>query len=155
MARFKNFVPRGVIPATLLAFNDDYSINEKETRRHLRHVADVRGLAAITVNGHASEVHACTFDEQQRILAVSAQEVTVEFAGLEPGGMRAAAERIGEGKTIRQGGRCQSSSLQGLHQSRCLIGERVGHVDGPVAFGQPQRFAKDSNRQISGNERFD
>ena len=75
MARFKNFVPRGVIPATLLAFNDDYTINEKETRRHLRHVADVRGLSAITVNGHASEVHACTFEEQHRILAVSAQEV--------------------------------------------------------------------------------
>jgi 4-hydroxy-tetrahydrodipicolinate synthase len=75
MARFKNFVPRGVIPATLLAFNEDYSINEVETRRHLRHVAAVRGLTAITVNGHASEVHACLFEEQQRILAVSAAEI--------------------------------------------------------------------------------
>ena len=39
MPRFKNFVPQGVIPATLLAFNDDFSINEKETRRHLSFVA--------------------------------------------------------------------------------------------------------------------
>ena len=75
MSRFKNYSPRGVIPATLLAFNDDYSINDKETARHLRHVAAVQGLNAITVNGHASEVHACTFEEQQRILSVSMAEV--------------------------------------------------------------------------------
>ncbi len=75
MARFKDYVPHGVIPATLLAFNEDLSIDEAETRRHLRHVAAVKGISAITVNGHASEVHACTFDEQRRILAVSAAEI--------------------------------------------------------------------------------
>jgi 4-hydroxy-tetrahydrodipicolinate synthase len=75
MARFPGFAPKGVIPATLLAFRDDLSIDEAETRRHLRHVAGVRGLAAITVNGHASEVHACSFDEQRRILAVSLAEI--------------------------------------------------------------------------------
>ena len=75
MGRFKNYVPAGVIPATLLAFNDDMSINEAESRRHLAHVARTRGLSAITVNGHASEVHACTFEEQERILAVSMEEV--------------------------------------------------------------------------------
>ena len=58
----------GVIPATLLAFNNDYEIDESESRRHLRDVAATDGLSAITVNGHASEVHACTFDEQKRIL---------------------------------------------------------------------------------------
>ena len=75
MARFKNYQPRGVIPATLLAFNEDFSIDEKETRRHLSHVAATRGLSAITVNGHASEVHACDFDEQRRILEVAVDEV--------------------------------------------------------------------------------
>jgi 4-hydroxy-tetrahydrodipicolinate synthase len=75
MARFKNYLPGGVIPATLLAFHDDLSIDEGETRRHLRHVAGVKGLSAITVNGHASEVHACSFDEQRRILALSAAEI--------------------------------------------------------------------------------
>lgn len=75
MARFKTYVPHGVIPATLLAFNEDLSIDDGETRRHLRHVAAVKGLSAITVNGHASEVHACSFDEQRRILAVSAAEI--------------------------------------------------------------------------------
>ena len=75
MGRFKSYVPGGVIPATLLAFNQDLSIDEAETRRHLRHVAGVKGLSAITVNGHSSEVHACNFDEQRRVLAIAAHEV--------------------------------------------------------------------------------
>lgn len=75
MPRFRDFVPSGVIPATLCAFNDDMSINEAETRRHLAHVAATRGITAITVNGHASEVHACNFEEQQRILAFSLAEI--------------------------------------------------------------------------------
>ena len=68
MARFKDYVPRGVIPATLLAFDADHAIDWGETQRHNAHVAATPGLSAITVNGHASEVHACTFDEQREIL---------------------------------------------------------------------------------------
>ncbi len=75
MPRFKDYVPHGVIPATLLALNDDCSIDERGTRRHLRDVAATRGLSAITVNGHASEVHACTFEEQRRILDVTLEEI--------------------------------------------------------------------------------
>lgn len=75
MARFKNFDPSGVIPATLLALNTDFSIDWSETSRHLRDVAKTPGLAAITVNGHASEVHACTFDEQREILERSLAEI--------------------------------------------------------------------------------
>ncbi len=75
MRRFPNFRPAGVIPATLLALHDDLSIDERQTRRHLRDCALVDGVAAVTVNGHASEVHACSFDEQQQILAASLAEV--------------------------------------------------------------------------------
>lgn len=75
MSRVKNYVPEGVIPATLLAFDDDFSIDEASTRAHLRHVANVDGLNAITVNGHASEIHACNFDEQKRILDLSLDEI--------------------------------------------------------------------------------
>jgi len=76
VTRHKDFVPAGVIPATLLPFNDDYSINWQEMVRHLHDVAATDGITAITVNGHASEVHACTFDEQQEIL-----ERTVDAIG--------------------------------------------------------------------------
>jgi len=73
--RFKDFQPKGVIPATLLILNDDMSIDEKQTRKHLADCALVDGVTAVTVNGHASEVHACDFDEQTRILATSLEEV--------------------------------------------------------------------------------
>jgi 4-hydroxy-tetrahydrodipicolinate synthase len=75
MRQFKGYRPKGVIPATLLAFDDDFSINEQESRRHLAEVAATKGLNAVTVNGHASEVHACTFEEQKRILDISLEEV--------------------------------------------------------------------------------
>ncbi|WP_156134474.1 dihydrodipicolinate synthase family protein [Bosea sp. ANAM02] len=75
MRRFKDFRPAGVIPATLLALDHDMGIDERQTRRHLRDCALVDGVAAVTVNGHASEVHACSFEEQQQILAASLAEV--------------------------------------------------------------------------------
>lgn len=75
MKRFKDFRPAGVIPATLLAFNDDRSINWAETTRHLTDVAATPGISAITVNGHASEVHACSFDEQREILDRSLDDI--------------------------------------------------------------------------------
>lgn len=75
MSRGQKFAAAGVIPATLLAFDDDFAIDEPSSRRHLRDTADVAGIAAITVNAHASEVHACSFDEQRRILDFSLDEV--------------------------------------------------------------------------------
>ncbi|MBT3330675.1 MAG: dihydrodipicolinate synthase family protein [Rhodospirillaceae bacterium] len=74
MSVFNNRPIDGVIPATLLAFDDAFMIDEAASRRHLAHVAATPGLSAVTVNGHASEVHACTFDEQQHILEMSLDE---------------------------------------------------------------------------------
>lgn len=75
MGRVNNFVPQGVIPATLLAFDEDFVIDEAETRRHLSYVAGVEGISAVTVNGHSSEIHACNFEEQTRILDVTMDEI--------------------------------------------------------------------------------
>ncbi|NBP72886.1 MAG: dihydrodipicolinate synthase family protein [Alphaproteobacteria bacterium] len=75
MARFKDYVPHGVIPATLAAFDADYNFDWVQTRKHLAFAADVDGVTAVTVNGHASEVHACTLDEQTRMMDESADEV--------------------------------------------------------------------------------
>lgn len=71
----KNYVPRGVVPACLLPFNEDLSIDEANFRRHLRDLADTPGLSAITVNGHSTEVSACTIDEQRRVLDIALDEV--------------------------------------------------------------------------------
>jgi 4-hydroxy-tetrahydrodipicolinate synthase len=70
------FEPQGVIPAVLLPFHPDLTIDEKSYRKHLRDVAGVRGVSAITVNAHATEVASCTFEEQQRVL-----EITMDEAG--------------------------------------------------------------------------
>src|SRR5271166_3023388 len=67
--------PHGVIPAVLLPFFDDLSIDEKSFRAHLRDVAAVDGLSAITINAHSTEVASCTFDEQRRVLDVAQDEV--------------------------------------------------------------------------------
>jgi len=70
-----SYTPEGVIPATLLAFDEDFSVDEVATRSHLRDVAGVPGVSAITVNGHASEVHACTLAEQERLIEIALDEV--------------------------------------------------------------------------------
>jgi 4-hydroxy-tetrahydrodipicolinate synthase len=75
MARFKDYVPHGVIPATLAAFDSDFEFDWKETRRHLAFVAATEGITAITVNGHASEIHACNFDEQARMMDEAGEEI--------------------------------------------------------------------------------
>ena len=75
MPRFKNFLPQGVIPATLLPFANDFSIDYAAMRQHLRDVTNVKGITAITVNGHASEVHACETDEQRRVLEITMDEI--------------------------------------------------------------------------------
>jgi len=69
------FEPRGVIPACLLPFHPDLTIDETSYRQHLRDVAGVRGISALTVNAHASEVASCTFEEQRRVLDITMDEV--------------------------------------------------------------------------------
>ncbi|HYI85373.1 MAG TPA: dihydrodipicolinate synthase family protein [Acetobacteraceae bacterium] len=69
------YEPRGVIPAALLPFHADLSIDEPAFRAHLRDLAAVEGVTAVTVNAHASEVASCTFEEQRRVLAVTRDEI--------------------------------------------------------------------------------
>jgi len=89
------FQPRGVIPACLLPFDDDLRIDEATFRRHLGDLAAVDGISAITVNGHASEVHALSFDEQARVLRIARealQDRTRLIAGVFTSNWRQAAE---------------------------------------------------------------
>ncbi len=75
MPRHASFVPHGVIPAVLLPFNDDLSIDEKSFRSHLRDVAATPGISAITLNAHSTEVASCTFEEQRRVLEIAQDEI--------------------------------------------------------------------------------
>jgi 4-hydroxy-tetrahydrodipicolinate synthase len=69
------WIPQGVIPAVLLPFHEDLSIDEPSFRAHLRDVACVEGLSAITINAHSTEVASCSFDEQKRVLAITKDEI--------------------------------------------------------------------------------
>ena len=75
MPRHTDFIPHGVIPAVLLPFHDDLSIDEASFRAHLRDVASVQGLSAITVNAHSTEVASCTREEQRRVMEIAGEEV--------------------------------------------------------------------------------
>src|SRR6476469_7445512 len=75
MPRHASYVPHGLIPAVLLPFDNDFAIDEVSFRKHLRDVAAVEGLSAITINAHSTEVASCTFDEQKHVLAVAGAEI--------------------------------------------------------------------------------
>jgi len=75
MPRHQSYIPHGVIPAVLLPFLDDLSIDEASFRRHLSDVGAVAGISAVTINAHATEVASCSFDEQRRVLAITQDEI--------------------------------------------------------------------------------
>jgi 4-hydroxy-tetrahydrodipicolinate synthase len=75
MPRHAHYVPHGVIPAVLLSFAEDLTIDEKGFRKHLADVAAAEGLSAITVNAHSTEVASCSFDEQRRVLEIAQDEI--------------------------------------------------------------------------------
>src|SRR5258706_10977675 len=75
MPRHPRYQPHGVIPAVLLPFNDDFSIDEKSFRAHLRDVTATKGISAITINAHSTEVASLTFDEQRRGVAIAQEEI--------------------------------------------------------------------------------
>src|SRR6185503_6958667 len=75
MPRYPSYVPQGVIPAVLLPFENDLSIDEPNFRKHLRDVASVEGLSAVTINAHSTEVASCSFDEQRRVLDIAQDEI--------------------------------------------------------------------------------
>src|SRR5690348_10054813 len=59
MPRHASYLPHGVIPAILLPFNDDLSIDERAFRAHIRDVGGTEGISALTINAHSTEVASC------------------------------------------------------------------------------------------------
>jgi len=70
-----SYIPHGVIPAVLLPFDSEFAIDEANFRKHLRDVAAVEGLSAITINAHSTEVGSCTVDEQRRVVEIAQDEI--------------------------------------------------------------------------------
>ena len=70
---------RGVVPAHLSPFREDLSLDEQELRRHIRALADVRGVDAIISNGHAGEATALSEREYIRVLEIAKEEVGPDY----------------------------------------------------------------------------
>ena len=65
----------GIMPANILPFKADLSIDEPAYRKHLRWLADTRGVTGIVANGHAAEVASLAREERKRTLAIALDEV--------------------------------------------------------------------------------
>ena len=75
MPRHTSYIPNGVIPAVLLPFFDDLSIDEASYRSHLRDVTAAEGISAITINAHSTEAASCTYEEHKRVLEITQDEI--------------------------------------------------------------------------------
>ncbi len=65
----------GCIPANLLPFTADLQIDEPAYRKHIRWLADAKGVTGIVANGHAAEVSSLSREERKRALAIALDEV--------------------------------------------------------------------------------
>jgi 4-hydroxy-tetrahydrodipicolinate synthase len=65
----------GIMPANILPFTADLSIDEPAYRAHLRWLADTPGVTGIVANGHAAEVASLSREERKRTLAIALDEV--------------------------------------------------------------------------------
>jgi 4-hydroxy-tetrahydrodipicolinate synthase len=91
----------GIMPANILPFTADLAIDEPAYRRHLRWLADTRGVTGIVANGHAAEVSSLTRDERRRALEIALDEVGARcpvVAGVYSDGTREAVELARDAK---------------------------------------------------------
>jgi 4-hydroxy-tetrahydrodipicolinate synthase len=134
MAREAKWIPQGVIPAVLLPFHEDLSIDEASFRAHLRDVAAVEGLSAITLNAHSTEVASCSFDEQKRVLAIAKDEIGAKLPIVHGVYAEGSLEAARIAKMAAEGG-----------ASALLV-----FPPGPFTMGQRPEMAVEHFRRIAG-----
>ena len=134
MARDTKWIPQGVIPAVLLPFNEDLSIDEKSFRAHLSDVASVEGISAITINAHSTEVASCTLEEQERVLAITRDEIGARLPLVHGVYAEGSLEAARIAKMAAEGG-----------ASALLV-----FPPGPFAMGQRPEMALEHFRRVAG-----
>jgi 4-hydroxy-tetrahydrodipicolinate synthase len=123
-----------VIPAVLLPFHDDLSIDEASFRVHLRDVAAVEGLSAITINAHSTEVASCSFDEQKRVLTITKDEIGAKLPIVHGVYAEGSLEAARIAKMAAEGG-----------ASALLV-----FPPGPFTMGQRPEMAVEHFRRVAG-----
>ncbi|HLT57281.1 MAG: dihydrodipicolinate synthase family protein [Limnochordales bacterium] len=66
---------RGVFPAVLIPFKDDYSIDEEGFRRLVSWVASHDGVKGIVVNGHTGEIQSLLPEERAEAVRIAVSEL--------------------------------------------------------------------------------
>jgi len=134
MRKGDSWIPQGVIPAVLLPFNEDLSIDEASFRAHLSDVASAEGLSAITLNAHSTEVASCTLDEQKRVLAIARDEIGAKLPIVHGVYAEGSLEAARIAKMATEGG-----------ASALLV-----FPPGPFTMGQRPEMAVEHFRRVAG-----
>ena len=141
MPRHREYVPQGVIPALLLPFHEDLSIDETTFRAHLRDAASVDGISAVTINAHASEVASCSFDEQKRVLEIAQDEIGASMPIINGVYAEGSLEAARIAKMAQQGG---ASALLVFPSGIFTFGQRP-----EMAVAHFKRLRFDPNRLVA------
>src|SRR6266481_4419682 len=91
----------GIMPANILPFRADLSIDEPAYRRHIRWLRDTSGVTGIVANGHAAEVSSLSREERTRALVIALDEVAGAcpvVAGIYTDGTAEAVELVRDAK---------------------------------------------------------
>jgi 4-hydroxy-tetrahydrodipicolinate synthase len=97
----------GIMPANILPFRADFTIDEPAYRRHLRWLVDTPGVTGIVANGHAAEVSSLSREERKRALAVAVDEIAGRcpvVAGVYTDGTQEAVELARDAKGLGAAG---------------------------------------------------
>ena len=97
----------GCIPANLLPFTADLQIDVPAYKKHLRWLADTKGVTGIVANGHAAEVSSLSREERKRSLALALEEVNGQvpiIAGVYSDGTQEAIELARDAKAAGASG---------------------------------------------------
>ena len=66
---------KGVIPATVLPFKENYEIDEAYLRKFVRYLTGIPGVEGVLCNGHAGEIVSLTRAERKRVVEIVVEEV--------------------------------------------------------------------------------
>ena len=124
MTTFKDWLPQGVIPAVLLPFKPDFSIDAAAYRKHLRDTAAVRGVSALTVNGHSRDV---TIAADGAVLEIEEQVALDSLPAAVREGLqkKAGAGKIQKIESLTKGGKLvayEAVVLTGKKRSEIQVG---------------------------------
>ena len=100
----KELILRGLYPATVTTFKEDYSVDFASLEIHLREVANADGVKGLVVNGGVAELLQLTLEEQRQIVELTRRVVKpgqLVIAGVEGRSASAVIEAVGAtGRTM-------------------------------------------------------